>query len=283
MNNEPDSPALRASIRADLARKRSRLLRELIGLDRTTLERVPIIEGLTVKTILLRVAEGDRRAAERTEARIAGRDGEQPLVKDARDVALDDAVRELLAARAAMLSAFAATPSAQLIRPEADAIVDMVVDRGAQDALWHGHIVAWRDSISSCAGIGPKCILIAGVRAARKELLTAVALMPEGERPRLVRLLARLSANEAETLAHLRQVIPQAKADSTRADAGDEEWASVWRRLHATHQNLLKLLDGTPEAALAASIGGVTAYRRLVDSLDRDREAAVEVRESQAQ
>ncbi len=309
--------AHRHHLLARLATERAGLLWQLIGLDERTLVGLPVFDDWTAKDLLAHVAAWDEVMAERIEMILAGREEEIVVLtgadEDARNAAfhaerrdwpLQQAVEALVTARAGFLVTLTQLPDEELYRlqrlPAGETSARVWTEwRARHDATHAADLSAWREEHKLERGVGPKLILLAGLAAARDELLAAAALIPPEERTSrpvcghwtLKDVLGHVADWEwvgEEGLRHVAAGRPpgvehiedidawnQAHAEARR----DQPWEEVWADLHAAREALLEALEGMSQADLARSFPFPwgqegTAYQWAVVYLAHDREHA---------
>ena len=280
-----DVRAWRIDVRARLAQERARLLFELVGLDEGTLVGADLGEGVSPKSLLLRRAEADSSRVATIHAIRTGRPSAHasPPMQDPGSLAAS--VAAFLDARTALLDALAALPDDAITPHDGTGSEDAAatvagwieesceLDREAAESIQR-----WRAREHPPAVPGPLSILIAAIRAARKELLTALSQVPAAHRP-------ALRLDEAESLeGALRRVA----RDEARliTELTDEEniwepptsWNATWRRFHDTHHRLLSTLATPPGAAPTCPTAAVRLYSEICNSISRDRSIAAAIR-----
>jgi uncharacterized damage-inducible protein DinB len=312
-------PTAKARLRALLAAERSGLLSQLLDLNVRTLSCEPVWEGWTAKDILAHVAAWDELFTKRTELALAGRAADiVPVDLDAHGAevhverkswSFEQALEACLTARKVYLDSFARVAEDDLDRPisipssETQSIRQWAEWRYQHDAEHAGDLAAWRQRLAAPGSTGPKSLLQAALRAARKELLTAEALVPMEEREtRPIRgdwtlkdVLAYVADQERlcldgvrpmaapETTDTASQLLQKAWSHENVEALSSRSWEDVWRDLHATHQELLRLLDSLSQEdveRLSPSPSGSqdTVYSWIWACVERDREHAAELR-----
>jgi hypothetical protein len=280
----------RRELRARLAATRSQLLWELLRLDAQALTRAQLANGPTPADLLSRLAAEDNAATETVLRHLGwtrsippghrGSGGEQIF---------EGVLAASLGARAAFLDALALVPDADLDRsattepPRALAEQRARADEAAAQALRE-----WPERQNPA--IGPGSLLVAALRAARKELLTVVALIRERERRSWAvhdgRTLLALMVDLARHDHVLRRDLLGAPGPRPPALAESSElsWAGAWRELHDTRQALLVTLEAASHQKLTeiGPGGAATLYEAVVGAVRRDRETAQTLRQSVA-
>lgn len=252
-------------MRDALAAARSRLLRQYVGLDSFTLERTLLWPNTTPAQALARAARRDDDAACAIE-RLLGRPGHGASIPS-QNPATNDALSRALAARSRLLSAAARlaldkshgamTPAFHLLATCRD-----------HDLRWSGRLDWWNEEQHIPFEVGPTEVLLAAVKAARKELLTALALLPPSGRPAHQNGLLSVTAGEREVLQLRGDRTPQGAAPPA-----DAPWTQAWRQLHDVHHALVASL----QARISERLDPET-YRSVTRAIDRDRALAIAVR-----
>jgi len=222
-------------IRARLAAMRSHLLMRLVGRPRRDLEEAGA-DGVSPADALVGLAAGDWAAARRLNPAIPGRTFQRV------NRTIEEAVEHAHEARASLLAAYAL-----LAEPLAPGVAEIMGERAARDAAWSVRLGA------ESGDVGPARVLSSAMRAARKELLTVIALIPLTDRPELAPDLAPIAVTEAQLLAAL----------TGQTSETCDSWPELWRGLHRTHHSLLEEVDRLTEPGLARRIGPVSLYGRL--------------------
>lgn len=311
--------ARRYYLLARLAAERAGLLWQIIGLDEKTLTESPVFDDWTAKDLLAHVAAWDEVMTERIELILAGREQEitgldedvrnTALHAERRDWPLRQAVEACVRARAGFLTTLAQLSDEKFHRlrhfswGEASART-WTEWRARHDAIHAADLNAWREAQGLEGKVGPRQVLLAGLAAAREELLAAVALIPPMERElglvcggwTLKDVLGHVADWEWVGVEGLRQMAigqpPQVEHvqdidawNRAHAEARrDQPWEDVWADLHAARQALLEILEGMSQADLAQSFPFPwgpegTAYQWVSVYLAHDREHAKGLRE----
>ena len=284
----------KALVRARLAAARSSFLSQLLGLPTVVLEEEVIDDGLTSVRVLLLIGREDEVRAASIERVLDGADGEvdglAPRLEA--NTPFSVALERFVSARATLLSALARVPDETLFRPLAEG--GTTVANWAEECLEHDEIsvdrlAEWRGCREKPDELGPGDLLTAAMRAARKEMLTAIALIPKHERPgwalgsrSLEDALRELSRWEQALLTHLAGGEEVHVSDDQPAAA---DWGESWRTLHDTHHALVRLTERKPEQELARRVSGTwSGERRVYDllrvALMQDRQVAAGIRTS---
>lgn len=256
------------AIRAELAAARSLLLRQYVGLDTHTLESRQFWPGATPTVALARIARRDDRAACAVESLFGrvGQRAEMPIT----GAHVVEALRAFLGARARLLSALAAHHRNGVPPPEALSILTLCRDH---DRRWAERLEGWKEEQHIPLEAGPVAILLAADRAARKELLTSLALVPPEARQAWRRELLTLASGELTLLHGL-----TAPAEFMHPVEPDLSWEATWRLFHDTHHALLGALEAPAQNSAGPAAGRINVYRLLTRALDRDRALALTVR-----
>ena len=225
----------RKQIRSRLAASRSELLWQLVGKATEDLESPAPLAAL-------RRAE----AQDRTILPPRSEDGarrESAAPPEPTNGSISATLEGCIRARREMLDRLAAIDD---VRLQADAQLRNRLDEVVESEMSLAReLKDWRDTQPPHA-IGPKDVTVAILRAARKELLTAIALIPAEQREMfparygspLLEGLIRTAEADADAIASLgRDGRPAALTGS---------WNEVWRRLHRDHEELLRLV-ASPE------------------------------------
>ncbi len=255
--------------RAGLAAVRSRLLRQYVGLGPGTLQSRELWPQTTPALALARIARRDDDAACSIEALLHRRARKASIALEG--ATADYALASFLAARSRLLSAVAKLHSDAPLAPSSPTMTLLARCRDL-DVRWARRLEWWNEEQQIPFEAGPVSILTAAVRAARKELLTALALLPSAARPGWrAQLLAR-SRSETQLLRSLNP--PPGPGAGPGVDGLPElAWEDTWRQFHDTHHALVMRLDtwGPP------LLEDLALYRQITASIDRDRAVALAV------
>jgi hypothetical protein len=202
----------------------------------------------------------------------------EPALDIAGDVSA--AVAHFLAARRLLLDTLARISDDDLHRAGNGPTPAEMVERRYVDCARRVAELGRRWPEPSAPRLGPPCLLLAALRAARKELLTTIALIPDDERPRyslpddssLQSHLSGLASHDRDLLGET-PIGPEAGDTVSPAD----QWRTIWRDLHATRHRLLTLLEASVDEDLRAPMGLYEDICRLVET---DRALATRLRES---
>ncbi|MFQ6102341.1 MAG: DinB family protein [Anaerolineae bacterium] len=313
----------RCHLLARLAAERAGLLWQLIGLDEKRLTELPVFEegDWTAKDLLAHVAAWDRWEKREMKRMLAG---EVPDLAAAQDVdtfnaavvaewhdrTLTEVLAELRAARADWVAWLRTLPEEEFARLRSFESEDWSFP-GCLEVQWRhdaehaAQIAAWREAAGSEEKTGPKPILLAGLAAAREELLAVAALIPPEERASrpvcgewtLKDVLGHITDWEWLGEEGLRQMAtgrpPQVEHiedidvwNQVHVDARrDQSWEEVWVELHAARETLLEVLNGMSQADLARSFPFPwsqegPAYRWVCVYLAHDHEHAEDLRDA---
>jgi hypothetical protein len=256
----PDFDDPRA-MRAALAAARSALLRQLVGLGAAVLHDQKLWPGTTPVTALARIARRDDDLA-RTLETLLGRVA-HPAPIPIHRVTIDETVPALLAARSRLLSAAAGMVVGDNGNAWSQLASCFQICRD-NDRRWARRLEWWNEEQHIRFENGPQVVLLASLKAARKELLTTLALLPPPERPRWQGALISLAAGEEAVLKRQHGDVDPASS-----------WADAWRRFHDTHQALVTYVDGGRLDEL-----DVEVYAAVTRAIDRDREVAFALRKT---
>lgn len=258
--------------RANLAAARSRLLRQYVGLGLETLQSAELWPQTTPARALARIARRDDDAACSIES-LLGRPARKA------DISLDgaaahQALASFLTARSRLLSAAARMHADAPLSPSSPAMRLLATCRD-RDRRWARRLEWWKEEQFIPFEAGPRSILIAALRAARKELLTTLGLLPTEGRQQWRAQLLTLSRGEKRLLGGLRPARTSGAGHDPDA-LPDLNWEETWRVFHDTHHALATRLQGeeTPDPV------DLEIYRQVTASIDRDRAAAMDVRRS---
>lgn len=297
----------RGLLRARLAAERAGLLHTLAGLDRAALSSRPVIEDWTAVNLLAHIASWDEFFTARIEMRLPDhRDAIDQVDLDQRnarthterrDWALERSLEACIQARKRFLDALARVDDTQLHAANAvpwggQSIRAWAEWRGRHDREHTRELIAWRRREMVDAAVGQSVVLEAYLRAARKELLTVVALVPAHRRATqpvtqsstLHSQLGHVSEQEQEMLAELRTGQAASVLDQrSTGTAPQASWQDTWSRLHTVHHSLLRAVSKTTDAQLASARDRSTQttdslYRRLLAVGERDQQLAAELR-----
>jgi hypothetical protein len=262
--------------RARLAGGRAALLFALLGIPRGTLQEEIVAERLTATGALFLIGSEDNARAAAIERVLRGEDAclvpETPAAGT-----FSEALAHLLEARAALLSAFARVEDCDRSGPIATWIEECIVhDRVSADRF-----AEWRAGQSRTDGQYPRELLLAAARAARKELLTEVALIPEGERPYLhvdTRTLGAALFELTDEEWAAKQRLGGLHIGPRRTWTGD--WQRTWRQFHDIHHELLRLMESIPEELLPETpeSAGPALHELCVSTIANDRRLAASLR-----
>lgn len=270
----------RARLLAHLDIERANLLAQLVHLPEETLSHTPIMPvqpgqaPWTAKDLLAHVAAWDRWELGAMQDLLAARPPDEVTLEQLhayneatlapwRNHSLDEVLAELAEARVAWLAWLQAIPGDEFFRERRIDSEDWSFSACMQiqwrhDAEHAGHIAAWRKDTQPPRIPGPKSVLQAALRAARRALLSAASLVPPEARTKtplvgewtLRDLLGHLMDWEAWVLTAVRQIgagqSPQVAAfesiqDWNEAHAAarrDQPWSQVWQEFIRTRAAL---------------------------------------------
>jgi hypothetical protein len=260
----------RAELRARLAAERADLLCSLLGVEAEALEERPLIGEAPAVSLLSTLAAQDHSFARSIEDSLGNQPPDPADDAGARtqEAGFEFALVNCVAARSRFLDAFARVPDDVVFgRKEAPggatAPLTMATQCYWNDSSLSLRASAWTRQEGLGEGVGPASLLRAAARAARKELLTTVALVPIGARgvsafeggrtlPEIFRTVAGLESMFLRALDRAGHETPPA-ARTPKARSNDE-WQQAWANLHATHTAVLGMLDGLDTTAFGHDI-----------------------------
>ena len=310
-----------AQLLARLAAERAGLLEQLIGLDERTLTESPVFDDWTVKDLLAHIVAWDRWEL-REMKRMASREvPDLTAVRDVdafnaavvaawRDRTLVEVLGESQDARAAWVAWLRVLPEEEffqrrLFKGEDWSFPGCVEVQWRHDAEHAAQIAAWRETEGLKGKTGPKAVLLAGLAAARDELLTAAALVsPEGRETRPVcgewtlkdvlghvadwewlgvDGLRQMAAGHAPQVGHIEDIDAWNWAHVEARHS--QPWEAVWTDFQAARQEFLEVLEGMTQAHLERSFPSpwgseITPYRWVCVYLAHDREHAHGLKEA---
>lgn len=281
----------RLQLLARLAAERACLLGALWGLDAGTLTTSPVVEFWTAKDLLSHVAAWDAFHTNRMSMVRDGRIAElqefsgeidmdarnADLYRQYKDISLQAALALCFKERSSFLATLKRIPDTDLHRQiempwgEFATMRTWAEWRYRHDAIHAAHLQQWRQQLPQeikAKRNGPKFILRALIRAARKEFVTTAALAPPAERTSrpvcgvwtLKDLVGHLTDWELFAVAGLRQLVAGGLPESeeiTDFDVWNEAhaqarrsqpWSQVWQAFEASYQAFIELFDRLPEA-----------------------------------
>lgn len=319
----PDSDTLsvrRHRLLAWLAAERGALDWSLLDLDARTLTEFPVFEtsNWSVKDLLAHVAAWDRWQHQTMAALLTG---DQPdfaaaadwdvfnaaAVAAWRDRTLAEVISEMRAARSAWVEWIRQVPLHRFFQTrEVDGwdwtFPGCLQVQWEHDAEHAAQLATWRAE-QTLMETGPKAVLVTALHAARDELLTAVNLVPAEERSSRpvcgewtskdvvghqadweqlgVVGLRDMAAGRPPDIAS----IPDVDAWNARHVAArrDQTWQNCWSDLRETREDLLRVIERTPQDTLDRSYlfpwgPESTAYRWVRVFAKHDREHALDLR-----
>ncbi len=312
--------ARRLHLLARLAAERAGLLWQIIGLDEKTLTESPVFDDWTAKDLLAHVAWWDRWEHRTMKCMLAGAAPDlsaipnmdacnAAIVAEWRDRTLAEVLAELQAARADWVAWLRIMSGEEFFERRFVQSWDWSFPgclkvQWEHDAVHAADLNAWREAQGLEGKVGPRQVLLAGLAAAREELLAAIALIPPVERElRLVcgewtlkDVLGHVADWEGVGVGGLRQMAagqpPQVEHvqdidawNRAHAEARrDQPWEEIGADFHAARQALLEILEGMSQADLAQSFPFPwgpegTAYQWVSVYPAHDREHAKGLRE----
>jgi hypothetical protein len=200
-----------------------------------------------------------------------------------RDWPLVTALAALLAARTRFLDALARVDDELLFRPLLSSNGESPIRQWTEGSCRHDiehteDLERWKRSLPPGFTAGPTPLLVAALRAARKELLTQIALIPSTERElfptvegeKLRSYFSRQASQERQDTESLLHAAPNPPAADT--DTGTV-WQQLWTDLHRSRRNLLVALAARSEECLDDA-----TYWRLATHVRSDRACAAALR-----
>jgi hypothetical protein len=249
--------AARAELRARLAAERAELLCSLLGVDVQMLDSRPLVGEASAATFLGAVAAQEHSFATLLEeslgsAPLAAADRARPEEGEGFDAVLSHCID----ARSRFLDALARVPDDVVFASDqpsgASSPLVMATQCYANDSSLSLRAGAWSRQEGLGESVGPSSLLRAAARAARKEFLTTVALVPTEARqvpafeagrtlPEIFRMVTQLEQMFLKALAQAGIEAPQSR--NSRNVPPADEWQRAWADLHGTHAALLGILD----------------------------------------
>ncbi len=320
-----NQPPWKLELAARLAAERAYLLRQLWALDEATLTTAVVGNGRTPKEIIAHIGGWDSLTVSRLRRVMNGRvhtidphdQGQNRADFNAQlhdryqkhnlKLSLAFALRE----RSNLLYALDQIDAVALERPfllpwgEEISLRHWFIRQYEHDAIHAQELETWRKTLplAQKRQIGPKLVLRAILKSARKELLTLIPLIPATERDTLrVRgdwtlkdLIGHLTDWEQMGEAGLNQLLLGQTPEFTPIEdmnAFDEAhiaarrhqpWAQVWRTFNKTRQTLEDTYQKYPEPFLSHTITApwgkiLPAYFWLTMLFGHDTEHATDVR-----
>jgi uncharacterized damage-inducible protein DinB len=273
---------------ARLATERAGLLEQLLGLEERVLIQVPSVADWTAKDVLVHIAAWDRWEARTMQSMVAGEVPDFSALHDLsasnaafvapwRDRSLGEVLAELRAARTDWMDWLEGLSHEEFFQQRSYDGDDWSFYNGPVQVQWEhdvghaGEIANLRKAMSASGDTGCKAVLFGALDAARRELLAAVDLVPEGERDsRRVcgewtlkdllghiadwerfgaegwRLMAAGQSPEVEVVEDIDAWnLVHVKARR------EQPWESVWEDLHTTRRSLLTVLEEMGETELS--------------------------------
>jgi len=293
----------------------------LIGLDERKLTEEPVVKDWTVKDVLAHIAAWDRWEDKTMRCMLVGDVPDLSAAQDAdafnatvvaewHDRTLNEVLAELQTARAdweAWLSSLSEKELFQrrFVQGGDWSFPGCLEVQRRHDAEHAAQIATWRKAEKLEKSIGPKKVLLAGLAAARRELLAATALVPlEGRTSRRVcgewtlkdvlghiadwewlggEGLRHMAAGDAPQIEHVTD-FDAWNRDHVRV-RHEQPWKTVWNDLHGARRAMLEVLGQLNEIDLARSFPSpwgseITPYSWTFIFLSHDREHARGLRES---
>ncbi len=250
--------AQRAELRARLAAERAGLVCSLLGIEGPLLESQPVVGEMTSTVMLERIASQEEAVIAFMGAPIVeSSPGNRPPTGT-----FERSLARFIDARRHLLDALAMVESQDLFGSShaidgAPQLLARVTQCFWNDASLALRVDAWTQRDGLGAGVGPPELLRVAARAARKELLTTIALVPaearelpifEGGRtlPELLWTIIELQQTFLSALARAGLTgIAAPGGDFATADrAVGDAWQSAWTELHSINTLVLRALHG---------------------------------------
>ena len=252
-----DNRARRAELRARLAAERAELLCSFLGIETTVLEQSAIVGDRTAAGLLSAVAEQEDSFARALERRVDGASApSSPRANESGPASFDISLSHCVAARTRFLDALARVPDERIFDAESVSDSTSALSLATQcfwnDASLSVRSASWSRVERLGESAGPTSLLRASARAARKELLTTVSLVPAAARevpafeagrtlPQIFRMISGLERMFLEALAAVGYGRPPAATQ--RPTSNTDAWRSSWEELHHIHTGVLEALE----------------------------------------
>ncbi len=305
---------------AHLATARADLLYSVLGLEEAALTSIPVGGDWTAKDMLAHVAAWEAWTVGRLELALSGRYAEIVGVDDEvenprihaerKDWPLCRALAELARTRASLVTTLRSASEADLGRELTLPWGRVRPNRWLQMQVEHDQehtasIVAWRQAAGlSEHRLGPGCVLLAALSAAREELLAWAALVPTDRRDSeavcgvwtLRDVLGHvtdwelfglecLASRAAGRVAGLSYNGEEKEWNAVHAAARQgQSWDATWDDLTATRRQLTGVVSALEDAELVRPAASAwdpqdSAYAWVRICVDHDREHAAGLRE----
>lgn len=271
----------RKQLRARLAETQAALLTPLLGLSAVQLASPSLPDGQSPLGILQEQANADAEATAVLQVFLG--DEVTPAGESETKIAggVSGVIARFLAARRLLLDTMARISDNDLDRPIGNGATPAeIMGRRYVDSARRAAEVASSASQRVAPNFGPHILILAALRAARKELLTTIALISEDERPEYgLPDGASLRSHLAVVASRDRELLRDSDhhPDDGIAISRAAEWHTVWRELHAIRHRLLETLEPLTSEDLYAATDRYADICRLVDA---DRALASSLRES---
>jgi uncharacterized damage-inducible protein DinB/predicted RNase H-like HicB family nuclease len=307
--------AYRQRLLVRLTTERAGLLSALVGVGETALTEKQDFDEWTAKDVLAHIAAWDRWQHQTMKDIVDGKDPDFSAEQDPdaanavfvanwRERSLAEVVQELQTARSDWLAWLESLPEEEFFKRRSYSGNDWSFDGQPVRIMWEHdaehakEIAARRESEGLKGSSGPKAVFLAALAAARKELLTAVSLVPEDERTTRpvegewtiqdvlghiadwelfsVDGLRRMGADQPPDIERVAdiQTWNEAHAEARR----DQPWEQVWEDFSRARRELVDALEQMSQAQLARSWsfswGEGTVYEWAWVYLRHDREHA---------
>jgi hypothetical protein len=185
---------------------------------------------------------------------------------DVTEPTIDVSLSAFLRSRSRLLSATSAASDAHAVKSVVDFLLSTSIEH---DRIWARRLGWWNEEHHIPFRAGPISILTASLRAARKELLTALALVETEHRAGWQAELNQLIRQEVAVL--------QSPAPTETAPGS---WPETWKALHAVHH---RFVQWTQEQLWSeqSETQRLQQYRDIVAVIDANRWLALRIRRSQ--
>ncbi len=304
---------------ARLATARAELLYSVLGLEEAALTSIPVGGDWTAKDMLAHVAAWEAWTVDRLGMALSGRaaemvgveaETENPRIHAERTAwPLCRAMAELARTHASLLSALQAASEEDLERRYAAPWGKVRPNRWLEMLVEHDQehtasIVAWRQAAGLAEHrLGPGCVLLTALAAAREELLAWAALTPQDHRDTEavcgvwtlrdvlghvtdweLFALDSLAAKAAGRVAGLAYNGDEHEWNTVHAAARQSQsWEAMWADLMATRRQLIAAVSALEDADLVRPAPSAwdpqdTAYAWVRICVEHDREHAAGLR-----
>ena len=264
----PSDRARRAELRARLAAERAELLCAFLGIEIALLEDAAILNGRSASDLLSAVAIQEESFARSLEGEEAG---DRALAVSHGHVSGHNtfarSLEHCIAARTRFLDVLARVPDDRIFDTDGEAHSTSALSLATRcfwnDASLSVRAASWSRGERLGESVGPSSLLQAAARAARKELLTTVSLVPRAARdvpafeggrtlPHVFRMVTGLQRMFLDALVQAGYGHPSVMTPRPSYDA--DAWKSSWDELHQTHVAVLDFLKRLDDRTLALKI-----------------------------